>query len=174
MMFEFYLLTFLLIIVCFIVIASLKIGISPMPSSKASQKIILEYLKQLNNSNTIIDLGSGFGTLSIYLAVNFPNRKIIGYELSFFPWLISIILKKLLRLKNLHFYKKDFLKENIKDATLVCYLYFEGMKRLENKLFEDSINTVIISNTFSFLNIKHKKKVYTNNLYQTPIYLYMT
>ncbi len=91
-MFEFYLLIFLLIIVCAIVISSLKIGISPMPSSKATHKIILEYVKKTENK-TIIDLGSGFGSLAIFLASNLPNRKIIGYELSFFPWLISIFLK---------------------------------------------------------------------------------
>lgn len=172
-MFEFYLLIFLLIIVCAIVISSLKIGISPMPSSKASHKIILEYVKKTENK-TIIDLGSGFGSLAIFLASNLPNRKIIGYELSFFPWLISIFLKKLLRLENLHFYKKDFFKQDLKNATLVCYLYFKGMRKLEDKLFEDSINTTIISNTFSFFNIKYRDKLYANDLFKTTIYLYMT
>ncbi len=82
--------------------------------------------------------------------------------------------KKLLRLENLHFYKKDFLKQDLKNATLVCYLYFKGMKKLEDKLFEDSINTTIISNTFSFFNIKYRDKLYANDLFKTPIYLYMT
>lgn len=144
-----------------------------MPSSKASHKIILEYVKKTENK-TIIDLGSGFGSLAIFLALNLPNRKIIGYELSFFPWLISIFLKKLLRLENLHFYKKDFLKQDLKNATLVCYLYFKGMRKLEDKLFEDSINTTIISSTFSFFNIKYRDRLYTNDLFKTPIYLYMT
>ncbi len=172
-MFEFYLLTFLLIIVLLIVISSLIIGISPMPSSKTAQKIILEYVKK-SKDETIIDLGSGFGNLAIFLAVNLPNKKIIAYELSLIPYLISKFLKSLFKIKNLQIYKKDFLKEDLKNATLVCYLYFEGMKKLENKLFDENINTTIISNTFSLQNIKAREITYTRDFFKSPIYIYLT
>lgn len=172
-MFEFYLLAFLLIIVLLIVLSSLKIGISPMPSSKAAQKIILKYAKK-SKEETIIDLGSGFGSLAIFLAINLPNKKIIAYELSLIPYLISKFLKSLFKIKNLHIYKKDFLKEDIKNATLVCYLYFKGMKKLEKKLFDENINTTIISNTFSFYNIKAHEITYTKGLLNSPIYIYLT
>lgn len=155
-MFEYYLLLTLLIIILFIVISSLRIGISPMPTSKSVKNIIVPML-QNSQKDTIIDLGSGFGTLAIFLAVNFPNKKVIGYELSFFAFLVSLILKYILRIKNLYFYKKDFLKQDLKNCDLICYLYPKGMKKLENKLFEDQINTTIISNTFAFRNIKPKK-----------------
>ncbi|MFY9073426.1 hypothetical protein CRU99_01420 [Malaciobacter mytili] len=172
-MFEFYLLIFLLLIVLTIVISSLKIGISPMPSSKAAQKKILEYAKN-SKDETIIDLGSGFGSLAIFLAVNLPNKKIIAYELSLVPYLISKLLKSLLKIKNLQIYKKDFLKEDLKNATLVCYLYFEGMKKLEKKLFDENINTTIISNTFSLHNIKPRKIQYAQDFFKSPIYIYLT
>ena len=172
-MFELYLLIFLLLIILLIVITTLRVGISPMPSSKLVAKEMLELLKN-SRDNTIIDLGSGFGGLAIFLASRLPEKKVIGYEISFIPWLISIILKKLLRLKNLEFYRKDFLKQELKNASLVCYLFPKGMEKLEEKLFEDTINTTIISSTFAFRNIKERKIVKASDIYKTPIFLYQT
>lgn len=144
-----------------------------MPSSTKVNKVILEELKNSDNEN-IIDLGSGFGSLVIFLASNLPNKTIIGYELSFVPWLISNILKYILNIKNVHFYKKDFLKEELKNASLVCYLFPEGMKKLEVKLFKENINTKIISNTFAFRNIKARRIIEIKDIYKTQIYLYNT
>lgn len=172
-MFEFYLLIFLLIIVLSIVISSLKIGISPMPSSKKASYEILELVRD-SKDDTIIDLGSGFGNLAIYLASNLPHKKVIAYELSLFPWLISLFLKKSLNIKNLQIYKKDFLKEDLKNATLVCYLFPKGMHDLEDKLFDESINTTIISSTFAFRHIKERKIIIADDIYKTPIYVYKT
>lgn len=172
-MFELYLLIFLLLIVLSIVIYTLKIGISPMPTSKVVAREILELVKKTDN-DTIIDLGSGFGNLAIFLASNLPDKKIIAYELSFIPWIVSVFLKKILNIKNLSIYKKDFLKEDLKNATLVCYLFPKGMVKLEEKLFNDSINTTIISNTFAFRHIKERKTIESDDIYKTPVYLYKT
>lgn len=144
-----------------------------MPSSKKVKKEILNQIKNSQNE-TIIDLGSGFGSLAIFLASNLPNKKVIGYELSFVPWIISNILKYLLNIKNVYFYKKDYLKEELKDATLVCYLFPKGMEKLEDKIFEDTINTKIISSTFAFRNIKPRRTIKIEDIYKTPIYLYNT
>jgi len=172
-MFEFYLLLVLLLIILSIVVNSLKIGISPMPTSK---KVSYEILKLIKDSkeDTVIDLGSGFGSLAIFLASNLPNKKIIAYELSFFPYLISLTLKKILNVNNLFIYKKDFLKENLKDSILVCYLCPSIIQKLENKIFDETINTKIISNFFSFRSIKAKKVAFCNNFSQSPIFLYKT
>jgi len=172
-MFEFYLLLILLLIISSIVISSLKIGISPMPSSKKAANQILELLKD-SKEETIIDLGSGFGNLAIYLASNLPNKKIIAYELSLFPYLISLLLKKILRIPNLYIYKKDFLEENLKDAILVCYLFPQGMQKLEDKIFDETINSKIISSTFSFRNIREKKLYFCEDILKTRIYYYNT
>lgn len=172
-MFELCLLILLLLMILSIVLSTLKIGISPMPSSKKVSLEILELLKN-NSKNKVIDLGSGFGGLSIFLASRLPNKQFVAYELSFFPWLISIILKKILNIKNLEIYKKDFLKEDLKNAVLVCYLFPKGMELLEDKLFDDSINTTIISSTFAFRNIKERKVINAKDIYKTPIYYYQT
>jgi len=172
-MFELLLLIILLIIILSIVITSLKVGISPMPSNKKVSKEIVNLLEKDSN-NTIIELGSGFGNLAIFLASSFPNKQIIAYEISFFPYLISKLLTKVLKIKNLKIYRKNFLKEDIKNATLVCYLFPEGMQKLEDKLFDDSINTQIISSTFAFRHIKERKVIQTQDILKTPIYVYNT
>lgn len=172
-MFEIYLLIILLLIVLVISINSLIIGISPMPSSKKVAKEILRLSKNTPYQE-IIELGSGFGSLAIFLAINLPNKKIIAYELSFFPWLISKILKTIFRVKNLTIYKKNFLKQNLKNKLLICYLFPKGMQKLEDKLFDETINTQIISSTFAFKHIKFREKLEINDIYKTPIYLYKT
>ena len=172
-MFELYLLIILLTIVLLIALHSLKIGISPMPSSKKVALEILELSKK-STYNTVIDLGSGFGSLAIFLAINLPEKKVIAYELSFFPYIISKILRFIFKIKNLEIYRKDFLKEDLKDALLICYLFPEGMNKLEDKLFDETINTEIISSTFAFKNIKFRKKIEAKDIYKTPIYFYRT
>ena len=172
-MFELYLLISLLFIILIIAISSIKIGISPMPSSKKVASEILILAKN-SSKDKIIDLGSGFGSLAIFLAVNMPDKKVLAYELSFFPYIISKILKTILRVKNLEVYKKDFLKENLKNSLLVCYLFPKGMEKLEDKLFDETINTEIISSTFAFRHIKYRKKIEAKDIYRTPIYFYKT
>ncbi|KXS51512.1 MAG: hypothetical protein AWU57_4106, partial [Marinobacter sp. T13-3] len=58
----------------------------------------------------VYDLGSGWGGLVIRLAQKYPDRKIVGYEVSLVPWLVSVFFKKILRLGNLEIYKKNFLQ----------------------------------------------------------------
>jgi len=172
-MFELYLLIFLLIIIVSIMIDTLKLGISPMPTNKDTAIEIVELLKR-SDDETIIDLGSGFGNLAIFIASNFPNKKVIAYELSFVPYIISMMLKKILKVDNLKIYRKDFLKEDLSNATLVCYLFPKGMEKLEDKLFDDCINTTIISSTFAFRHIKERKIINVDDIYKTPIYYYQT
>lgn len=144
-----------------------------MPSSKKISKMILTIIED-EKQETIIDLGSGFGTLAIFLARNLPHKKVIGYELSLFPYFFSLLLKKVLKLENLEFYKKDFLKEDLKDSLLVCFLFPKGMEKLEDKLFDETINTTIVSSTFSFRNIKEREVFKVDDLYKTPIFYYRT
>jgi len=169
-MFEIILLLVFLVIVCQIVYTSIKIGISPMPSSfKACQ--IMNELSRRSKETTIVDVGSGFGFLGLFFALKNPTKKIIGYEVSLFPWVISLVLKCIFRCDNLFFYKRNFLKINFpKNCLIICYLFPEGMKTLEKKL--ETRNLKIISNTFTFKIQKHKKIVRVNDLYQTPIYVY--
>lgn len=172
-MFELSLLIILLFVVSSIVYTSVKIGISPMPSSLKAHSVIIESIEKFPNSN-VVDVGSGFGFLAIRIASSYPNRNVVGYEISFFPWLISVCFKYLFGYKNLDFYRKNFLNITFEsNSTFVCYLFPDGMKLLEDKLKKEKVEVnLLISNTFSFINRKPHKTIYLDDIYKTPIYFY--
>ena len=156
-----------------IVLASMKTGISPSPSSGKTLRAIAAATE---NSGTapIVDLGSGWGTLVAALARKYPHRQVVGYELSSVPWLFSSIRKSVSGLDNLTLYRRDFLKANLSDASvLTCYLFSGGMDSLKNKLEQDNISDVlIVSSTFALPSSEPLKVIRVKDMYNTPVYLY--
>ena len=117
-----------------LIYSTVKLGISPMPSSNKAYNTMIK-LVDVTGTGPIIDLGSGWGNLVIRIARKNPERQVIGYELSLLPWLTSTLLKKILGLQNLTLYRQNFYNENLPDASvLVCYLYPEAMKKIKNKI----------------------------------------
>lgn len=162
-------LAFLLSIVWY----SLRTGISPMPSSVSVRKIILDEVGNVAEGS-VIDAGSGWGTLVVSIAARYPERKVTGYELSPVPWMVSLIRKKILQLNNLTIYRRDFLKAYLSGSgIMVCYLYPAGMRKLEKKLEDEytSVHTVI-SSTFAFPSYTCDKVVNANDMHRSPVYVY--
>jgi len=167
------LLVFVLLAAISIVWTTLQTGISPMMSSGKACKAMLSSIDSPANG-PLIDLGSGWGTLVIALARKYPRQHVIGYELSWFPWLFSIIWKYSLRLNNLTLYRKDFEKADLSSASILfCYLFPGGMLSLHEKLNRELSNEIfIVSNTFAFPFCQPKKIIRLKDIYQTPIYVY--
>ena len=162
-----------LIIAISIVWSTLKTGISPMlSSSKACQTMLAEI--NTDEKGALIDLGSGWGTLVIAVAKKYPDKLVIGYELSWFPWVISVLLKYSLGLDNLALYRKNFKNADLSNAsTLLCYLYPGAMIALEDKLKHDvPKNITIVSNTFALPSYKPTRVIKLKDFYKTPIYVY--
>jgi 16S rRNA A1518/A1519 N6-dimethyltransferase RsmA/KsgA/DIM1 with predicted DNA glycosylase/AP lyase activity len=122
----------------------------------------------------LIDLGSGWGTLVIALARKYPHHQVIGYELSWLPWLISIVRKYSLHLENLTLYRKDFQQAELGNSSnLFCYLSPEGMLSLQEKLKRELSNEIlVVSNTFALSLHQPTKVIRLKDVYQTPIYVY--
>ena len=122
MFLELILLVFALLTIISILWTTLQTGIPPMKSSgKACQAMLASIDRPVHGP--LIDLGSGWGTLVIELARTYPDQQVIGYELSWFPWLISIVRKYSLHLENLTLYRKDFKNAELSNsANLFCYL----------------------------------------------------
>ncbi|MFW5771354.1 MAG: SAM-dependent methyltransferase [Spirochaetota bacterium] len=152
---------------------SVRTGISPMPSSAAVQKIILDEVDRAAGED-VIDAGSGWGTLLVRVAARYPERKVTGYELSPVPWLVSYIRKKMYRLDNCTIYRRDFLKADLSDpAIMVCYLYPGGMRKLEKKLEEEKTGVhTVISSTFAFPSFTFDKVIDANDMHRSPVYVY--
>lgn len=154
----------LLIILVITVFYSWKLGISPMPSSSQAKKAIYSLLP-LEVEGTVYELGAGWGDILKELASRYP--RVIGYELSPFPWAVSAIrTKKCLRM--------DFFDADLSDAGLiVCYLYPGAMKKLKAKFDKElKPGTIVISNTFQIPGWEPSQVIKLRDLYKTPIYLY--
>ncbi len=156
-----------------IVLATMKTGISPSPSSGKTSRTIMAAMEN-SGTGPIVDLGSGWGTLVVALAKKYPHRQIVGYELSLVPWLFTSVRKSVSGLDNLILYRKDFLNADLSDASvLTCYLFPGGMDSLEEKLELDNISDVlIVSSTFALPSSEPIKVVRVKDIYSTPVYLY--
>lgn len=156
-----------------IIWSTLRIGISPMPSSLAACRAMVA-ASENSPPGPIVDLGSGWGTLAIAFARKYPQRSIVGYELSWLPWLFSCALKRLMKLDNLVFRRKDFRQAPWADpAVIVCYLYQQGMRDLERRLAEEGRPpALLLSNTFALPARRPDELIRLDDLYRTPIYVY--
>jgi len=172
--FDISLLSLLFLIALSIVWGTLKTGISPMMSSTKACQVMLN-LSERAESGTVIDLGSGWGTLVIAAARKYPERQVIGYELSWFPWLFSMLRKHFLGLDNLTIYRDNFKHQDLNHtAVLFCYLFPAAMIALNEKLERELLGkTVIVSNTFALPSCSPVEVIKLQDLYQTPIYLYV-
>jgi len=152
---------------------TLKNGISPMPSSKKAQRAILEAISP-DQTGTLYELGSGWGTLLIPLAKAHKQCTIIGFETSRVPYIVSKMLILILGLKNVHLFQKDFYTESLKDGTaVICYLYPKAMNKLKVKFEQElTTGTKVISNTFAIPEWKPEQILTIQDLYSTKIYIY--
>ena len=152
---------------------TLRYGISPMPTSLKVKKILLKKLPQ-NFSGTLYELGSGWGTLAIPLAEKYPEAQVIGYEISWIPYLFSQIRLFIHPRKNLIFKRADFLACDLSKAHLyICYLYPGAMMRLSEKLAKEAPEgAILVSHTFALPNKKPEQVIPVDDLYNTSIYFY--
>jgi hypothetical protein len=156
-----------------VIIWSIKNGIVPMPTNRLQTRCILQNLPD-DPGPLILDLGSGFGTLAISVARQYPNSAVVGVESSPVPYWISRIVQMLYRYQNLSFRREDILKTSISDASaVVVYLHRDGMHNLKPKLENELKPGVwILSNTFAFPDWNPMKVVPVGDLNKTKIYVY--
>lgn len=152
---------------------SIRTGISPMPSSSKACRAMLAAVAGAPEG-PVVDLGSGWGTLAIRCARQYPGRLVVGYELSWVPWLVSVLLKHLLNLPNLSFHRQDFRCVELRPyAVLMCYLFQRGMQDLERKLDDEGWRpALIVSNTFALPSVRPHEVATLDDLYRTRIYVY--
>lgn len=181
LIFEYFLIIFftlmVLIITGSIIYNTVKLGISPMPSSNKAYLAMMQLIDEAEietKTGPIIDLGSGWGNFVIRIAKRYPQRQIVGYELSFLPWLTSTLLKRLFRLENLTLYRQDFYQADLSSASvLVCYLFPQAMKKISDKLhLEQADVNFLISNNFALTSWQPCKTIQIDDFYKSPIYLY--
>jgi len=109
-----------------------------MPSSRGTRRAVIHDIRNhvdKNDTITVSELGAGWGGLAVQLTKNFPFATVKSYEISPFPFLISIIRRLFMRTSNYHLIRADFFKSDFSDSDiLMCYLSPYHMRRIEKEI----------------------------------------
>ncbi|QGQ99653.1 class I SAM-dependent methyltransferase [Paenibacillus psychroresistens] len=163
-----------------IVFVSWRNGISPMPSSVKVRSTVASEINRLSGTGTIVEAGSGWGTLGLHLARQCTGWKIVGLENSPVPlWISRVFLRWASTVNGISRESITFIKADIytypygANDVIVCYLYPGAMKRLSemanNRL---SPGTRIISVCFALSGWEPERIVTCGDLYRTKVYVY--
>ncbi len=121
-------------------------------------------LANISKKDIVYELGSGDGEFCLVAASEFGAKKVIGIEIDYTRYLVSVIKKKLRKTENAEFKRSDFKKVSLTDATVVYfYLVPAVIKRIMPKLKKElKPGTRIISYRYEVpMNLIKKK----NELY---------
>ena len=136
---------------------------------KVKNAVIEEAAAMLKNANdkTIMDLGSGWGTLLLPLAKRFPEHKFVGIERGFWPFYVSTWRAR--KLENLTFYRQDFFVADVSAADIVfVFLLNSTMAKLTSKIKREmKSGSVVIANRFPMKDVKADKEVSLGSKYYT-------
>ncbi len=156
-----------------IVFHTLRTGISPMPTSGKVRRQLLSLLPE-EIEGTVLELGSGWGTLAFALADHCPRARVVAFELSPLPYAFSRLRQRLAPRPNLRLLREDFFRASFSEASaVVCYLFPGAMTRLAPRLAgELAPGTRVLSHTFALRGWKPLRTLVVDDLYRTPIYLY--
>lgn len=162
-----------MIVVAVTVGYTLALGISPMPTSRAVRRAMLDMLPE-RLEGEVLELGSGWGGLAFALATKFPDNRVRAFELSPLPWLVSRLRLMVLPKPNLTICRRNFLAAPLGQAGLVtCYLFPGGMKALKPKMeTELKPGTLVLSNTFHIPGWAAQREEAVADLHGTRVLLY--
>ncbi len=171
----------LLLAMISIVYVSWRNGISPMPASAQARHVVANEVDRISSTGTLVDAGSGFGTLAVHLAQHCPGWKIIGIENSLIPlWLSRFYWRLMAAMKGASLNSITFCNENLYTYSyaeadiIVCYLYPGAMDQLGrmvcNRLTTGS--TRIISICFALPGWEPARVITCKDLYRTKVYVY--
>ena len=142
----------------------------PVPTcGKVKTAMINEVAENLRTKKnmTIMDLGSGWGTLLLPLAKQFSQHKFIGIEKGFLPYWVSRFRAR--NLKNITFIRQNFFMADISQADVIfLFLLPKVMENLEQKCRQETKkNALIYVNRFPMNNIKPLKEINLGSKYYT-------
>lgn len=156
--------------------ATIATGTPPVPTSNAARLVMLSLCPtSLEEGRKIYELGSGWGGVAFELARRYPRHQVIGYEISFLPWLVSVLRNRIGRCSNVTFKLRNIHNAGFENAgLLVCYLMPNAMERLAAGLV-DKVNpgTWVVSNTFALPGWNHEVDVIADDRHRSHVYAYL-
>lgn len=147
-------------LVVLVVITSSFIGFlqTRVPFVPTSDEDVATIVKKvgISEKDTFIDLGSGDGRV-VFLVNSLTNARTIGYELTWWTYVLSVLKLKVKRAKlKVEFRNQDFFKHSWEEASVIYgYLYPPLMGRVEEKFLQDcKPGTVAVIRDFPFPNLQ--------------------
>ncbi len=132
-----------------------------VPSMGKSKKHMLdlarEELEKADKQMTVIDLGSGSGSLLLPLAREFPEHHFIGIE---YDWILILLsLFRARKLKNIEWHKQNFMNYSCEKADIVfCYLLKTMQERVGLKLSREISDSCVVITELYPVNHLHLVK----------------
>lgn len=163
-------LTLTLFSVIVTIIYSIVNGITPNLSSRKATRAMISLIER---EGTVVDCGSGWGTVLFSLSKMEPERSLMGIENSPIPLLTARIIN-LITKSGIRFIRGNIYKIDLSEAAVIlCYLYPGGMKRFSSEIIPKlKPGTVIISNYFALPGLAPEKSVILEDIYHSHIYRY--
>lgn len=159
------------------ILSLMMIRIPPIPSSPSVVRAIIGEIKKTPSSCSVTELGSGYGYMLFRLAKAFPERQIIGIEISFVPFLFSSVIRILGRFKNVRiFYGNAFTVVEKRNLSLdIAVGYLIATQKISDgleKLYRERISELLILNTYPLRNIS-ATQIRTNlDMFKSALYIY--
>lgn len=154
-----------------IIAFTLRLGISPMPTSPKVRAAMLSLVPP-ETRGAVHELGAGWGGLALALARQCPDARVVAWELSWVPWAVAVIRARLACLPNLEVRRADFFAADLREASvLVCYLFTGAMRRLDEKLRRElpGAPLVVVTNTFLLHGWPEERAIVVDDLYRTRV-----
>ncbi|ERP31517.1 hypothetical protein [Chitinivibrio alkaliphilus] len=153
-----------------LIITTIRGDSPPLPTSCSVRREILQAIP--SHSTRFVDLGSGWGGMVHAVQRHRPSMEVWGYEHSLLPYGISRLRTLLYRGVHLRF--GSFFQHSIEEGDcLFAYLTPSVMRRLEAWISPDrDISFTLICHTFGVYHKKHFKKIYAQDIFRSPVYIY--
>lgn len=149
-------LTFLLVVVAgtAIVVAgaiSVTLDVPFVPTPPRYRHLIGEAL-DIEPRDSVYELGSGTGSLLIYLAKTYPDTRFVGVELNAMLYLYANLLKRLRgNPSNVEFRRENFFETDLSQPNKIYgYLLDSVMPKLLHKLEQETNGVRFASRAFQF------------------------
>jgi len=167
------LLTMALIGAVLVVVYTVRLGVPPWPSCGQTRRALLAALPEHVHGD-ILELGCGWGGLALDLAARYPERRVVGVELSPVPWAIARLRGLAGRAGNLEIRRANLHRADLSRAGLiVCYLNRNAMTRLAARLrAEAPSGCLIVSNTFGLGDWTPEARLPTGDLFGGVVLVY--
>lgn len=145
----------------------------PWPSGRAGRAAMATLLPAVPPAGTVVEIGSGWGGVLVALARRWPDRPIVGLEVSPLPWAVARL--RLAVRANVRVRWADAAKADLSGVGLaVCYMTPKAMARLAPKLTAElPPGAVVISLMCRMPGWRAEAEATAKDMHRTPVYRYV-